>query len=342
VENCRFLFLNHADGRTSLEASAVKAKLPKSLYPTRIFWNLPLPTTANGKVDENGLTKYIHGYYAKHKEGCPCHTYGLLTQNNSRTLKSLGVSSLEAVELAFHFEQSGMGSLSSTELIQFFLNETTTVEDVLNLSHRTCATNDEKSDVPVVTVDVGNRLEAQLEWTHNLGKCIDATPVVSKGRVCIGAHSGTFVIISVETGELVAKITSTSRIEATCAVYEDFIAFGNFDGVLTVCNLSNGKLVGSVKTEGVIKMTPIFDDEGSVYFGSYDGTIRCKNISSGYELSFDAEGVGSFMASPLIVDNILLAATLSGYVVAFRKVCFMDGGINCHMEKSLSAFYRLC
>lgn len=51
LNECRFLFLDHLDRNSSISTIKIRDKIPKTLWPTRIFWNICIQShflTSNG------------------------------------------------------------------------------------------------------------------------------------------------------------------------------------------------------------------------------------------------------------------------------------------------------
>lgn len=152
--------------------------------------------------------------------------------------------------MAFHFEASGRSpDKDSAQLIQFLLDEKTTLRDLRPLLHSSCESSQAVDlcagppggIIVQAACATSSPFSAELLWQRDLQKCIDASPVllyqkyasdvarvlVDRSRyVCIGSHSGLFVACSLQDGKSVFEVERHARIEATCAVYGDFVAFG--------------------------------------------------------------------------------------------------------------------
>ncbi|KAH7731667.1 AMP-binding enzyme family protein [Aphelenchoides avenae] len=326
-QGCRFLFLGHADGISKLDDELVLQLLPHNLRPTRIFWNECMPITTNGKLDEEALKRRLRSIYSSNTGRCfVCERFQVGIKNEDTSLRSFGIGSLEVVELAFHLESCGRADgKTSVELIQFLMDERTTFGQLRPFLHDatvSCIVYEplQAHSADVLVQVVKEPLISELLWQRNLLKCIDTTPVLLDQYVCIGSHAGLFLVCALDTGETLFEIRRPSRIEATCAVHSDIIAFGDYGGVMTLVRPTTGQTIAHVETAGELKTTPVFDADGTLYFGSYDGHFYAYDVSSGRHEMFGANAAGAFLANPLVTNRgVIVAATLRGTILGLNK-----------------------
>ena len=62
-----------------------------------------------------------------------------------------------------------------------------------------------------------------VKWTHDTGKCVDASPLVTVGdqttpTVFIGSHSGVFVALCALSGRCLWKVQLSDRIESSACL----------------------------------------------------------------------------------------------------------------------------
>ena len=160
----------------------------------------------------------------------------------------------------------------------------------------------------------------RLEWSVNLGKCIDASPLVicdNKGavRVYIGSHSGLFACIDIKEGSVTWQQQLPHRIEGTAGTNGRFVFVGCFDGLMYCLDAVTGNQAWTFTTGDVIKSQPVaFEDK--VVFGSYDHCLYCVSSETGH-LKWKVEVGASILATPLVIPNScdILVATLSGQVI---------------------------
>jgi hypothetical protein len=73
--------------------------------------------------------------------------------------------------------------------------------------------------VPPITLDGKTPM---IQWTLDMEKCIDATPIVIRSRnqsfAFIGSHSGLFIAAELNTGHIVWKTRLPDRIESSACI----------------------------------------------------------------------------------------------------------------------------
>eukprot|EP00056_Hartaetosiga_gracilis_P009168 m.131312 g.131312 ORF g.131312 m.131312 type:complete len:1025 (-) comp13073_c1_seq1:110-3184(-) len=132
-------------------------------------------------------------------------------------------------------------------------------------------------------------------WSFNLGKCIDASPLVVAEatiplndvngeigiaivplRVYVGSHSHQFVCLDAHSGECVWKTLLPDRIESTACTSScgRKIHVGCYDGnVYTLCSETGG-IVGVIKTGDAVRSAIVRHPQSNfVFAGSYDGKL---------------------------------------------------------------------
>uniref|UniRef100_A0A914W2S5 AMP-dependent synthetase/ligase domain-containing protein n=1 Tax=Plectus sambesii TaxID=2011161 RepID=A0A914W2S5_9BILA len=167
----------------------------------------------------------------------------------------------------------------------------------------------------------------EIVWAWDSGKCIDASPVVTKsitGEVVafIGSHSGKFAAVLCENGSIKWCRQLPDRIEATCAVNEDIVAFGCFDGYVYFLSAETGEEIWRYKSGDAVKSTPIFYDQ-SVIVGSHDRTIYrldYQNKSCLWSRLLD----GGILSSPCVSgtdrQRMVFVATLASTIFALNWI----------------------
>ena len=76
--------------------------------------------------------------------------------------------------------------------------------------------------VPWLSLE-GREVEMKVKWTHDTGRCVDASPLVVKGysttpTVFIGSHSGVFVAVCVVSGRCLWRVQLSDRIESSACL----------------------------------------------------------------------------------------------------------------------------
>ncbi|VDM11956.1 unnamed protein product [Wuchereria bancrofti] len=139
-------------------------------------------------------------------------------------------------------------------------------------------------------------------WEYDLGKCIDATPIVENGSIFLGSHSGRFVSLSLD-GTKEWEVQFDDRIEATACYQNGIIAVGN-----------------------------------KCLFGSYDKCLYLVDIKNQMML-WKIVCDGSILSSPMLVGTIVLCATLRG---EFLSVELETGTILWKIQLAAPIFANLC
>ncbi|XP_018014810.1 beta-alanine-activating enzyme [Hyalella azteca] len=167
----------------------------------------------------------------------------------------------------------------------------------------------------------------RLTWTLNLGKCIDATPILvqsqshSEASLLIGSHSGRFCCVDALTGAVRWSNVLENRLEASPTVDRSasHVYAACYSGFLYCMSLVSGSLLWKFKANAEIKCSPLVDYEsGCIYFGSHDKNFYCLN-PNGSLIWKNLHSGGSIFSSPCVGDNTVFAACLKGVVAGYEK-----------------------
>uniref|UniRef100_A0A915P090 AMP-dependent synthetase/ligase domain-containing protein n=2 Tax=Meloidogyne TaxID=189290 RepID=A0A915P090_9BILA len=350
VGACKFLFLK-VDGNYGIDTKDLLKQIPKRLWPTRIFCiaesNIRSDfLTLNGKIDETKLIEYIKlNYYNKFTS-----LLNFLNKNYnipltptlsdlSSSLRNFGIGSLEAVEICFYLENFSSSSSKNIfetfgDKMQFILDESTTLGNFLEIFENSETNGNQINIVEDIGKEekciefelINSTLKSRECWNVDLGKCIDGTPVCSDGVIYAASHSGILKGISLTSGSTIFNyLAENERFEAGCVVNQNYLAIGGFSGNLLVFEnnlISNQQPFLTISCSSEIRMTPIFDEKFNLIWGDYSGIIYNLNIQNG-ELkqifNCTKHSFGSLRTSPLIVNNLIIFATLNGTLFAIDK-----------------------
>ena len=101
-----------------------------------------------------------------------------------------------------------------------------------------------------------------------------------QGIVYAPSLDGNLYALGATSGELLWNLETDGAIVGTPAiVHEDLIAVPSTDGRLRVARLGDGVLEESCNIDEEIR-TPLFEQDGMVYFGARDGSIRAISVSA--------------------------------------------------------------
>lgn len=170
----------------------------------------------------------------------------------------------------------------------------------------------------------------EVSWRADLGKCIDASPLLTEtsgGRpvVVVGSHSGAVVAVDPEEGgKELWRANLPDRVEGSAAVTGDGsgVMLGCYDGKLYCLSLADGRAAWSFQTAAAVKCTPaVAELEGGVecaVFGSYDRHLYCVGTADG-GLRWKSDLGSAVLAGPEgLLRGHLLVCTLNGTVIRIR------------------------
>jgi acyl-CoA synthetase len=201
-----------------------------------------------------------------------------------------------------------------------------------------------------------SNISLRIKWKLNLGKCIDASPLLVTYRtgesmfqsfVFIGSHSHNFACIEWESGLPKWVISLPDRVESSAAISRFgarlialvsspcrcgmFVIVGCYDGGLYFIRVDDGSIHAVFATADAIKCSPCVDyADGTVYCGSHDGFFSAIRIaqtgaSALWQLSIattisQSQIPSAIFSSPCITPSGsgIVCATLSGIIVCCR------------------------
>lgn len=135
---------------------------------------------------------------------------------------------------------------------------------------------------------------------------IDATPVVSGGRVFVGSQDGSFYALDLTTGAPVWTFKADGPIIAPAAVLGERVFVGDTYGLVYALSVADGKELWRFETEGKIEGgINTLEREGEpsrVFVGSHDYFVYCLDAADGKEL-WKAETGNYVVATPSLVRS---------------------------------------
>ncbi|XP_072171423.1 beta-alanine-activating enzyme-like [Diadema setosum] len=166
------------------------------------------------------------------------------------------------------------------------------------------------------------------KWRVDTGKCVDASPLIVKTstgtNVFIGSHSGRFLAIAMETGEVLWQTILTDRVESSACLSAcgKFVIVGCYDHYVYCLLAATGTIAWKYRMLDIVKCSPVCDaTNGFVYVGSHDQSVAALHVDNKCCVWKTDCGEGSVLASPCIhhPSQTLYVATLRGAVVALDK-----------------------
>ncbi|ETE59025.1 Acyl-CoA synthetase family member 4, partial [Ophiophagus hannah] len=116
--------------------------------------------------------------------------------------------------------------------------------------------------------EITQKLTLRVRWTSDLGKCVDASPLLVipvpdklSALVYIGSHSHVIQAIGLHSGKVKWRSTLAGRIESSACVSKcgNFIVVGCYNGLVYVLQNSNGEVHWAFSTEDAVKSSPALD-----------------------------------------------------------------------------------
>ncbi|KAF1327328.1 Acyl-activating enzyme 19-like, partial [Globisporangium splendens] len=188
----------------------------------------------------------------------------------------------------------------------------------------------------------------ELAWQVDLGKCIDASPLVilrgvestSGGKdqetlstwAVIGSHSSRLVCVDVyDHGRIVWRQQLDGRIEASAAVslVSQLVYVGTYSGSLYALEVETGTMKWQFHAQDAIKASVlVIDALQLVVCGAYDHKVYGLDAVTGVE-KWRLNVNGSVFSTPVFIDNAqhqLCIASTSGYLCCISLHQRNDGG----------------
>ncbi|XP_038254643.1 beta-alanine-activating enzyme isoform X2 [Dermochelys coriacea] len=132
------------------------------------------------------------------------------------------------------------------------------------------------------------KLILHVRWKSNMGKCVDASPLVIipamddlSATVYVGSHSHTMQAIDLYSGKIKWERILGDRIESSACVSKcgNFIIVGCYNGLVYVLGSQNGEIHCIFTTEDAVKSSAVVHPStGLVYIGSHDQHIYALDI----------------------------------------------------------------
>uniref|UniRef100_A0A1B6DJX3 Uncharacterized protein n=4 Tax=Clastoptera arizonana TaxID=38151 RepID=A0A1B6DJX3_9HEMI len=170
------------------------------------------------------------------------------------------------------------------------------------------------------------QISLEFVWKYDLGKCVDASPTLihykkeNLSLVAVGSHSGKLAVFQLHSGINLWEINLHDRIESSVSCTNDGLCgiVGCYNGKIYCFNLKSGEIKWVVKTQEMVKCTPLVIDE-RIIVGSYDYHVYCLAVSTG-KIEWKYKTSGSVLASPVYskLYGLILIANLKGSVMALK------------------------
>ena len=175
-------------------------------------------------------------------------------------------------------------------------------------------------------------LKVDVQWKFNLGKCIDASPLIvtglgSKDVIIIGSHSRNIACLDAHSGELIWNANLPDRVESSAALTQcgRYVVVGCYDGGIYFLGSLSGEILWCCMTADAVKSSPcIWPASNWVFCGSHDGYVYALDATRLHiawkvcpvQAANDSATKSAIFSSP-VVDlerGVVYACTLSGMI----------------------------
>ncbi|KAM7168240.1 beta-alanine-activating enzyme isoform 2-T3 [Macrochelys suwanniensis] len=171
------------------------------------------------------------------------------------------------------------------------------------------------------------KLILHVRWKSNMGKCVDASPLVIipatddlSATVYVGSHSHTMQAIDLYSGKIKWERILGDRIESSACVSKcgNFIIVGCYNGLVYVLRSHNGEIHCIFTTEDAVKSCAVVHPStGLVYIGSHDQHIYALDIyDTGNKIWKSSCGKPLF-SSPHCSEQYVCIGCVDGNVYCF-------------------------
>lgn len=160
------------------------------------------------------------------------------------------------------------------------------------------------------TYNAVNYRDGRLNWTYSTGDKIRGTGTVKHGHVFFGSDDGKLYALIANNGRFMWEYDADAPVRSAPLVTNDRIIFGAESGELFSLELS-GNRKWAFRTRKAITSTPAIDDDGIIYFGSFDGFVYAVDAENGYS-QWRFRTQGPVVASPVVKDMMVYIGSTDG------------------------------
>lgn len=296
----------------------LRQKLLDQEVPNEIYFVDEFPLSCHGKISKSKLLDSIkkpvnclHGEYfiTKLEENLPSF-------NIAGTLElpflAAGGNSVLALQLVNELENKF--NINDEELITMLLNNDINIEQIL-LRVQNC----EPNQLTKTTSETASLVSSI--WSHDMGKCIDATPTIcrieNKYIVSVGSHSHQLINVDLISGQLLSKLKLPNRIECQVVQYKNYGIVGCYDGFVYCFDICNGMVKWKFDSGGMVK-SRVYIVGDILVFGNYnsESNVWCLRADDGVLIWTKKIGNKSIYSGIIGNNTDLFVTTLDGVCAA--------------------------
>lgn len=155
-------------------------------------------------------------------------------------------------------------------------------------------------------------------WKYESDNFINGAPAIGNNMAMFGGCDGFLHMVDLETGKVSSKLEIATYIAGSITI-EDNLAFtGDYDGLFSCIDLNKKEI--KWQFDNPSSNLPILGSpsvtNNKVVIGGQDKYLRCFDDVGDQIWSFNAGG--RLDASPVIVKNVVIAATMDGFLYALN------------------------
>ncbi|KAM3967927.1 aminoadipate-semialdehyde dehydrogenase [Aphomia sociella] len=335
----------------------LKCKLDDKHWPDKIIRVDNLPTNPHGKTSKLILSKMYEKtatisqsfdtlklHFMKELQ-LAMSKHFTYDQIKHKDFFAIGGTSFLAVSMCNKLSLScpRFGKL----ILPYLISQKNTIDDIMQLAQKEICTKEikPKKKIKRSLSDSNSLTEIQsykkisqkptspvefiVLWTYDTRKCVDASPSLFQMElnlyVTVGSHSGRIVVMNAITGTLQGVVTLKSRVEASVLCYHNSESpacgvVGTYDGTIVCFTLETCTEIWKINVGSMIKSKATCCN-GLLYIASYDGKIRCIDITTG-EIKETIPVVDQAIFADLVLakNEYVLLGTLSGVCASIHTV----------------------
>lgn len=155
-------------------------------------------------------------------------------------------------------------------------------------------------------------------WKYESDNFINGAPAIGNDMAMFGGCDGFLHMVNLANGSVKDKLEVATYIAGSITYSENLAFTGDYDGLFSCIDLNKKEIkwqFDNPSSNLPILASPSVTD-GKVVIGGQDKYLRCFDDNGKQLWSFNAGG--RLDASPVIVKNIVLAATMDGFLYALH------------------------
>ncbi len=155
-------------------------------------------------------------------------------------------------------------------------------------------------------------------WKYESDNFINGAPAIGNNLAMFGGCDGFLHMVNLETGKAKDKLEVATYIAGSVTISENLVFTGDYDGLFSCIDLDKKEIkwqFDNPSSNLPILASPALNSD-KVVIGGQDKYLRCFDDDGKQIWSFNAGG--RLDASPVIVRNVVIAATMDGLLYALN------------------------